>query len=165
MNRKSQESREEVRDLIKRLGTLFEQYRSFQEQHKHVIVDLIREKGYEEDLQNLSISELHTIDCIGNHPESNLTTIAELTGLTKSAISKISVRLHEKNLIETFRKPHNKKEVLFGLTEAGRAIHGVHQQFHESRDRRLLNRLKKYGPAEREAVRRFLDDLLSEMTL
>ncbi|MDF2935735.1 MAG: transcriptional regulator, MarR family [Paenibacillaceae bacterium] len=60
---------------------------------------------------------------IGNHADSNVTKLAESFYMTRSAISKITKKLMEKGLIDSYQKPENKKEIYFRLTEQGRRLY------------------------------------------
>lgn len=56
--------------------------------------------------------------------------------MTKGAISKLTKKLTDRGLIESYQKPDNKKEVYFRLTEQGRTIFNIHEELHnEYRER------------------------------
>lgn len=64
-------------------------------------------------------SEINLLELIGSCPESNVSELSAKSGVTKSAVTQISVKLCEKGLIETYKSPHNKKEKYFRLTADG----------------------------------------------
>ncbi|WP_289138808.1 MarR family transcriptional regulator [uncultured Brevibacillus sp.] len=68
---------------------------------------------------DISITELHVIQAIGNHKAMNVTSIAHQIGVTKSAISKITARLIKKELIERYQLADNQKEVFFSADQRG----------------------------------------------
>jgi DNA-binding MarR family transcriptional regulator len=76
-------------------------------------------------------SEVHCIEYIGNHAESNVTILAESFYMTRGAISKITKKLMEKGLIESYQKPENKKEIYFRLTGQGQEVYKVHEGLHK----------------------------------
>ncbi|WP_322922348.1 MarR family transcriptional regulator [Paenibacillus campi] len=76
-------------------------------------------------------SEVHCIEYIGKHPDCNVTRLAEFFYMTRSAISKMTKKLLEKGLIESYQKPDNKKEIYFRLTAQGKEIERIHEQLHQ----------------------------------
>ncbi|REB11633.1 MarR family transcriptional regulator [Sporosarcina sp. BI001-red] len=76
-------------------------------------------------------SEVHCIEYIGSHLDSNVTKLAEAFYMTRGATSKMTKRLIEKGLIESYQKPENKKEIYFRLTEQGIVINNVHDDLHK----------------------------------
>lgn len=82
-------------------------------------------------LKGYKPSELHCMDYIKKNVDSNVTKLAESFYMTRSAISKITKKLMEKGLIESYQKPDNKKEIYFRLTEQGKAINEVHEKLHK----------------------------------
>lgn len=64
-------------------------------------------------------SEINLLMLIGSCPDSNVSELSASSGVTKSAVTQISVKLSEKGLIETYKSPHNKKEKYFRLTAKG----------------------------------------------
>lgn len=89
-------------------------------------------------------SEVHCIEYIENNVDPNVTKLAESLYMTKSAISKITKKLIEKNLIESYQKPDNKKEIYFKLTEQGKVIYNVHEELHQEfreRDKDVFNQI------------------------
>ncbi len=69
--------------------------------------------------KGLSISEIEFIKAIGRHPNINITELAEHLGITKGAVSQMTAKLDEKNLIQKGRNIGNQKEVRLNLTEKG----------------------------------------------
>lgn len=76
-------------------------------------------------------SEVHCMEYIGKHEDANVTRLAEHFYMTRSAISKITKKLMEKGLIESYQKPENKKEIYFKLTAEGQAVSRLHDELHE----------------------------------
>lgn len=85
----------------------------------------------EDSLKGYKPSEVHCIEYIGRNTDSNVTKLAESFYMTRSAISKITKKLIEKGLIESYQKPDNKKEIYFRLTEQGKVIDKVHEELHK----------------------------------
>jgi Transcriptional regulators len=87
-------------------------------------------------LRGYNPSEVHCIAFIGEEDDSNVTKLAESFEMTRGAISKLTKKLVKKELIESYKKPNNNKEVYFRLTEQGKAIFMIHEELHrEFKDR------------------------------
>lgn len=82
-------------------------------------------------LKDYKPSEVHCIEYIEKNVDSNVTKLAESFYMTRGAISKLTRKLMEKGLIETFQKPDNKKEIYFRLTEQGKALYNIHEELHK----------------------------------
>jgi DNA-binding MarR family transcriptional regulator len=84
----------------------------------------------EESLKGYKPSEVHCIEYIEKNADSNVTKLAESFYMTRGAISKLTKKLIEKGLIESYQKSDNKKEIYFRLTEQGRVIYQIHEDLH-----------------------------------
>jgi DNA-binding MarR family transcriptional regulator len=80
----------------------------------------------------LYVSEIHAIHIIGSYPEINLTRLAELSGVTKGAISQTVKRLVGKRYIARYRGK-NKKEVNLRLSDKGYLINQQYEAFEKER--------------------------------
>jgi DNA-binding MarR family transcriptional regulator len=85
----------------------------------------------EDSLKGYKSSEVHYIECIGRNVEPNVTKLAESLYMTRGAISKMTKKLIEKGIIESYQKPDNKKEIYFKLTEQGQKIYKIHDKLHK----------------------------------
>lgn len=85
----------------------------------------------EDSLKGYKSSEVHCIESIGRNTDSNVTKLAESFYMTRGAISKITKKLIQKGIIESYQKPDNKKEIYFKLTEQGKSIYKVHEELHK----------------------------------
>ncbi|MNE92993.1 MarR family protein [compost metagenome] len=64
--------------------------------------------------------------------------------MTRGAISKLTKKLIEKDLIESYQKPDNKKEIYFRLTEQGKVIDKIHEELHaefQERDKAVFGQV------------------------
>lgn len=98
----------------------------------------------EERLNEYKPSEVHCIEYVENHVDSNVTQLAESLYMTTGAASKITKKLMDKGLIESYRKPENKKEIYFRLTEQGRAVYTIHEELHkefQERDKAVFGQI------------------------
>ena len=76
----------------------------------------------------LYVSEIHAIHAIGSYPEINLTKLAELSGVTRGAISQTVKRLVSKRYIARYRVRNN-KEVNLRLSDKGYLINQRYMDF------------------------------------
>ncbi|MEC0107669.1 MarR family transcriptional regulator [Paenibacillus taichungensis] len=84
----------------------------------------------EESLKGYKPSEVHCIEYIEKNADSNVTKLAESFYMTRGAISKLTKKLIEKGLIESYQKSDNKKEIYFRLTQQGKVIYQIHEDLH-----------------------------------
>lgn len=85
----------------------------------------------EEGLKGFKSSEVHCIEYIENNVDSNVTQLAEAFYVTRGAISRMTKKLIQKGLIESYQKSENKKEIYFRLTEEGKEIYKIHEDTHK----------------------------------
>ena len=98
----------------------------------------------EEGLKGFKSSEVHCIEYIENNADSNVTQLAEAFYVTRGAISRMTKKLINKGLIESYQKSVNKKEIYFKLTEQGKIIYNVHEDLHQEfreRDKDVFNQI------------------------
>ena len=95
--------------------------------NKKIWLDAVKMKT---SLKDYKPSEIHCIEYIGRNVDSNVTKLAETFYMTRSAISKITKKLIEKDLIESYQKNGNKKEIYFRLTNKGKSINKIHEKLH-----------------------------------
>jgi len=96
----------------------------------------------------LYVSEIHAIHAIGSNPEINLTQLAELSGITRGAISQTVKRLVGKRYIARY-KVRNKKEVNLRLSDKGYLINQLYEDFEKER---FVFAEKLYENAAREDI-------------
>lgn len=80
-----------------------------------------------EVLHGYNYSEIHTIATIGDMELPNVTGIAQAMHMTRGAISKITKRLMENDLIESYRVEGNNQKVFFKLTDKGQKLYKEHE--------------------------------------
>jgi len=85
----------------------------------------------EEGLKGFKSSEVHCIEYIENNVDSNVTQLAEAFYVTRGAISRMTKKLIQKGLVESYQKSENKKEIYFKLTEQGKEIYKIHENLHK----------------------------------
>ena len=84
----------------------------------------------EQALQGYKSSEVHCIEAIKEYHQPNVRYLADTLYMTRGAISKLTKRLQQKGLIESFRSKDNKKEIYFKLTDEGENVYQIHSDLH-----------------------------------
>lgn len=84
-----------------------------------------------ESLKGYQPSEVHCIEYIGRNADSNVAKLAESFFMTTGAMSKMTKKLIEKGVIESYQKPENKKEIYYKLTDQGKVIYNIHEELHQ----------------------------------
>lgn len=106
----------------------------------------INKPKMEKRLEGYKSSEVHCIEYLGKNTDSNVTRLAESFYMTTGAISKLTKKLIKKGVIESYKKPDNKKEIYFRLTKEGQKIFNVHEELHkefQERDKSVFDQMTK----------------------
>ncbi|MNC11725.1 HTH-type transcriptional regulator Hpr [compost metagenome] len=111
----------------------------------------------EDSLKGHKPSEVHCIEYIGKHADSNVTKLAESFYMTRSAISKITRKLMEKGLIDSYQKPENKKEIYFRLTKQGKAVYNIHEELHKEFQERDKAVFEQVTEEQFDSMLRFME--------
>ena len=83
-------------------------------------------------LKDYSLSEIELIEHVALIAEANVTKLAAASYMTRGAISKLTKKLIQAEVLERYQNEENKKEIYFRLTEKGEAINTIHQELHQS---------------------------------
>ena len=119
----------------------------------------IFEHHREDILAGINLAEAHCIDKIGSMDYANVTKVAAEMSMTRGAISKISKKLLNKKLIDSYQKPENNKEIYFCLTEQGQQVYIEHKKCHTQSMQEKLALLSTYSEFEQSIILRFLSDI------
>ncbi len=93
----------------------------------------------------LTAREIHTLQATGEFIGSNVKSLAERLGVTKSAASQMVAKLESKGLLRKDKAPNNDKETLLFLTDDGWKAFNKHKEFHERHMQTLLERLDAFS--------------------
>ncbi|WP_052759399.1 MarR family winged helix-turn-helix transcriptional regulator [Paenibacillus sp. DMB20] len=135
------------------LGRMFEVYNLINKQPKEYVTGML-----------LYYSEIHMIEAIGRHPDSNLTELSNILNITKGTASKTIAKLASKGLISKYRLEDNKKEVYFRLTELGQLAFDGHYRYHESRSADIDRDFDSYSPEEQKLILNFIERYTEELS-
>ncbi|MGX5499019.1 MarR family transcriptional regulator [Bacillus wiedmannii] len=111
----------------------------------------------EEGLKGFKSSEVHCIEYIENNTDSNVTQLAEAFYVTRGAISRMTKKLINKGLIESYQKSENKKEIYFRLTEQGKEIYKIHEKLHNEFQERDKAVFEQVTEAEFDSIINFVE--------
>jgi len=106
-------------------------------------------------------SEIHCIEAIGENEGLNVTDLSDRLGVSKAAISQIIKKLENKGFVKRYKAGRNDKETLSRLTKKGRTAFDGHKEYHTSRDKEIIEMLKKMSPEEYV----FFETILGEMEI
>lgn len=112
----------------------------------------------DEKLHGYNYSEIHTIAAIGDLEEPNVTQIASYMNVTRGAVSKITKKLLEQNLIESYQQNGNKQKIFFRLTETGQFLYDEHEKRHNLWLKRDDDFIKQFNSETLEQVEQFMKE-------
>lgn len=110
----------------------------------------------------LYVTEIHTITMVGKNQEINMTSLAEVMGVTKSAISQTINKLVHKNLIIKSNST-NKKEFNLKLSEKGNIVFQGQESFQKEIFTFASSLYEAARPEDRDLVKRLFLAISSNM--
>ncbi|WP_435923453.1 MarR family transcriptional regulator [Paenibacillus sp. DYY-L-2] len=132
-----------------------------EDQDRLWLMERISDDRLKKLLPRLSVSSLHVLDVIHAHDGIKGADIARDMGITKGAVSKITRKLLDHDLIRKNRLPDNLKEIYFSVTPLGAELAELHRLFHQEKDQKVIELLTNYDAASLEIVADFLEKLSS----
>lgn len=81
-------------------------------------------------LNDLSITEIHTIEAIGMYSKKTMTEVAQSLNITVSTLTTGVGKLIKKGYVERKRIEEDRRVVLITLTHKGRLAYRLHSRFH-----------------------------------
>lgn len=103
--------------------------------------------------ENISITEIHIIDKIGDRPPHRMSELARSLGVTLATLTVACDKLEAKDLIVRSRDARDKRVVNVSLTARGQVVYEHHQQFHQ---RMIDAALAELTPEETSVLTRSL---------
>jgi DNA-binding MarR family transcriptional regulator len=104
-------------------------------------------------------SEIHVVEAIGKQPGINMTDLASVLGISKSAVTQIIGKVIKKNLVQRFNSKDNRKEVLLKLTKSGEVAFQGHQAFHARMDTAIIDRFGRLTAREYDFLSKQFADI------
>ena len=96
----------------------------------------------------LFLTEIHLIQAIGKEETPYITKLADLTGVTKGAVSQTLAKLEKKGYVVKVKDPSNNSRLLVELTNKGQIAFYGHEHYHERTDADLMKYLKTLSDDE-----------------
>jgi DNA-binding MarR family transcriptional regulator len=95
-------------------------------------------KGYFNDL---SVTEIHTIEAIGMYVPRNMSEVARDIGITLGTLTKAISNLVKKGYVERKRSEQDRRVVNVDLTKKGKLAYRIHAKFHRDIIRETIDGL------------------------
>ncbi|RNC07065.1 MarR family transcriptional regulator [Enterococcus faecalis] len=105
---------------------------------------------------DLSITEMHTIEAIGMYKKKTSSEVAKELSITVGTLTVAINNLVKKGYVERLRSEDDRRVVKLGLTKKGKLLFRVHQHFHREM---VKNILKGMEQEEEQALLRTLKNL------
>ena len=105
---------------------------------------------------DLSITEMHTIEAIGMYKKKTSSDVAKELSITVGTLTVAINNLVKKGYVERLRSEDDRRVVKLGLTKKGKLLFRVHQHFHREM---VKNILKGMEQEEEQALLRALKNL------
>lgn len=105
---------------------------------------------------DLSITEMHTIEVIGMYKKKTSSEVAKELSITVGTLTVAINNLVKKGYVERLRSEDDRRVVKLGLTKKGKLLFRVHQHFHREM---VKNILKGMEQEEEQALLRALKNL------
>ncbi|MGF1918528.1 fatty acid biosynthesis transcriptional regulator FabT [Enterococcus faecalis] len=105
---------------------------------------------------DVSITEMHTIEAIGMYKKKTSSEVAKELSITVGTLTVAINNLVKKGYVERLRSEDDRRVVKLGLTKKGKLLFRVHQHFHREM---VKNILKGMEQEEEQALLRALKNL------
>lgn len=80
---------------------------------------------------DLSITEMHTIEAVGIHAKAHMSAIAKKLNITVGTLTVAINNLVKKKYVERMKSPDDRRVVLIRLNNRGRVVYRMHEKFHQ----------------------------------
>lgn len=107
--------------------------------------ELKQRQHFNEIDPSITIREVHFVVVIEQNPSINMARLAELTGITRSAMTQQAKRLQKKELISIENDLSNDKNKYLKLTKKGKALYELHQSQQHHLEKAILSVLSNYS--------------------
>ncbi|WP_040211540.1 MarR family winged helix-turn-helix transcriptional regulator [Clostridium polynesiense] len=93
------------------------------------------------ELSDLSVTEIHTIEAIGEYIPRNMSEVANDLKITLGTLTTAINKLIKKGYVERERVEEDRRVVKVKLTKKGKLAYKVHQKFHGDMIKETINGL------------------------
>ena len=105
---------------------------------------------------DLSITEIHTLECIGMYSERTMSDVAQDLDITVGTLTTAINNLVKKGYVDRQRSEVDRRVVEISLTKKGKLAYRVHEQFHTEMIKATVGSL---GEEESEVLEKALQNL------
>lgn len=92
---------------------------------------IVEERALKDGAFNdVSVTEVHTIEVIGMYEKKTMTEVAKSLNITVGTLTVAINNLVKKGYVDRFKGIDDKRVVYIGLTKKGRLLYRVHDKFH-----------------------------------
>lgn len=117
----------------------------------------IEEKALKQgELNDLSVTEIHTIEAIGMYKPRTMTEVANDLGITVGTLTTAITKLVKKGYVERTRGEEDRRAVMIALTRKGKLAYRVHDKFHQEMINETISGLSE---VEEEVLVKSLDKI------
>lgn len=106
--------------------------------------------------QNLSVTEIHTLEAIGQYEAKTMTQVADVLKINVSTLTAAINKLVNKGYVNRFRIPEDRRIVMIELSETGIRAVREHEAFHLVMVRDVMAQL---APEEKERLTESLENV------
>jgi DNA-binding MarR family transcriptional regulator len=92
---------------------------------------------------DLSVTEIHTIQAIGMYVPRNMSEVAKDIGITLGTLTKAISNLVEKGYVERKKSEYDRRVVKVDLTQKGKLAYRIHAKFHRDIIRETMDDLNE----------------------
>lgn len=92
---------------------------------------------------DLSITEMHTIEAIGMYKKKTSSEVAKELSITVGTLTVAINNLVKKGYVERLRSEDDRRVVKLGLTKKGKLLFRVHQHFHREMVKNILKGMEQ----------------------
>lgn len=111
------------------------------------------------ELSETESSEINFLKTIADSEGIKAVDISNKMNITRSAVTQMTQKLEDRDLIERYSTPDNKKEKHIKLTEAGRNTISSFEKTHREANERMCSYLSSLNAEQRHTLLEFLDNL------
>ena len=96
-----------------------------------------------DEINNLSITEVHVIEAIGLNEARNMSSVARDLDITIGTLTIAINNLVRKGYVHRARGEEDRRIVFISLTDKGKTVYEHHEQFHDEMIRTTITRLSE----------------------
>lgn len=109
---------------------------------------------------SITHTEVHTLGLMHENPYKKVSELAELSGITKGAISQQIKKFEKRGLIKRIRRNDNYKEVFIELTDKGKKAVEAHRRYDKLLLKDIESMLKNISPEQQKFLMKIMDSLI-----